>query len=81
MMTMIPQQKVNDIAEEITKKVMESLGKNFQKEFQKVEEEFQKMGKYINELHYRIDQLEKDNIKKGELQDSNKPDPNTTFQS
>jgi BMFP domain-containing protein YqiC len=70
MMTLIPNQQVNDIAEQITKKVMENLGKNFQGEFKKVEDEFKRMETYINSLENRIEQLEKGKTKEGELQDS-----------
>lgn len=75
MMSLIPQTQVNDIATEITKKVMENLGKYIQGEFSKVQDEFKRMENYINSLENRVEQLEKAKNEKGELQGTK---PSTT---
>lgn len=78
-MSLIPNQQVNDIAKQITEKVMENLGKNIQAEFNRVQDEFGrvhdefvKMGKYINSLENRVEHLEKNQTKEGELQGTGK---------
>ncbi len=59
MLSLIPKDKVESISNEVSKKVMEHIGKELNTEFKKVEAEFDKMAKYINSLEDRVEQLEK----------------------
>ena len=47
------------IAKEIVRKVGKQLGEKFHNEFWKIEAEFKRMAKAINEIEKRVDKIEK----------------------